>query len=112
MNNILEIIKPYIEDLFDPDAIYELVAINRVRVTGPNPNSKQGFKFRRPIILIFENEVINAYSKAKTAGDERSLTGYVHSLKRIVKTRLVSYDPDGDKGSAFEIYLDSRATDL
>lgn len=112
MNNILEIIKPYIEDLFDAEATFEQVAVNRIRVTGPNQNSIKGFKFRRPIILILENEVIDAYSKARANNDERSLTGYAHSLKRIVKTRLVSYDPDGDKASAFEIYLDSRATDL
>lgn len=112
MNNILEIIKPYIEGLFEAGAIFELVAVNKIRVTGPNPNSKLGFKFRRPIILVLEDDVIHAYIEAKDICDQQRLLAYAHSIKRVINSRLIAYDADGEKGTAFEIYLDSRAVDF
>lgn len=109
---LLDIFYPYLLDLFQPDPQFTQIMPNRIRVSGSNPNSEQGFRFRRDIVLIFDADVIDAYKQAVVNKDSNRLLSYQHSLKNLIKMAMIAYDPDGNKGRAFEIYIDSRATDL
>ena len=109
---LLDIFLPYLTDLFQPDPQFTQLLPNRIRVSGPNPDSEKGFRYRRNIVLVFDADVIQAYSQALKNNDSNRLLSYRHSLKNLIKIAMVAYHPDGDKTTAFEIYVDSRATDL
>lgn len=112
MPDLIAIFVPYISDLFIESAEFIPIPNNRIRVDAPNPMSKSGFKTGQSIVLYFEPQVVKDYVLAINSDNNATLQKYVRSLRRVIQLRMVDYDPDGDKGCAFQIYLDSRATDL
>lgn len=112
MSDLIALFVPHIKDMFIPGASFTVIPNNRIRIDLPNPMSKIGLRTGQSIVLNFEPYVIAAYDDASKAGDTSILQKYVKSLRSVIQARIVDYDPDGDKTSAFQIYLDSRATDL
>ncbi len=108
---LITLFKHHICDLFDKDATYESDKISKIRIDQPNIDSIKGFKKSRSIILIFDQDVIDTFKKDENL-HLKELTNYKNSLRRVIQNRMTQYDPNGEKSTAFQIYLDSRATDL
>jgi len=111
MVDLIGLFKEHIDDLFDPDSEYESNGVSKIRVDQPNPNSRNGFKSARSVVLDFDKDVIDVFRWAK-GNQLEELNNYKFSLRRLVMVRLQEYGPDGDKSAAFKIHIDSRATAL
>lgn len=110
--DVLTLFEKYLQGLFGQAPRFTLIPHRRIRVDMPNLTSKLGFTKSQSIVLSFEPYVIKAYYEATVAGDHEVLQKYAKSLHSLIKNRMVDYDPDGDKNKAFQICIDSRATDL
>lgn len=111
MIDLINLFKPHISELFDLNTKYVSDEISKIRIDQPNSKSKIGARTARSIVLEFDHDVIDTFHKATTY-QQKELKKYKSSLQRLIITRMQDYDPDGDRNTAFKIYIDSRATDL
>jgi hypothetical protein len=113
MPDLIYLFKTHIdENIFETDAEFVSDDVNKIRIDQLNRNSTNGHKYKRAIVLIFDQDVIKQFEEAVKLGLTRLSSRYKYSLRKLIVTSLHSYDPDGDRGSAFQISIDSRATDL
>lgn len=112
MLDIIDLFQPYLLGLFDEHARFTAIPNNKIRVDQSNFESKVGSRTSQSIVLDFEPYVIKAYTDATKLRDQNTLEKYAKSLHTLIRNRMLNYDPDGDKSYAFQIYIDSRATDL
>ena len=106
--DLIKIFKHHIFDLFHENATYVSNEISKIRIDQPNIQSTKGFKTARSIVLIFDQDVIDAFKEAEDS-QLKELTNYKYSLRRLITNRMAQYDSDGDKSTAFQIHIDSRA---
>lgn len=113
MPDLIDLFKTHIdENIFEPDAEFVSDGVNKIRIDQLNRNSTNGHKYKQSIVLIFDQDVIKQFEEAVNLGLTQVLNQYKYSLRKLLISSLNAYDPDGDKGSAFKISIDSRATDL
>lgn len=110
-NDLIKIFIMHVKEIFSDDAKFEYIGNNKIRIEQKNNNSKLGFKYSRPIVLVFEECVIKDFVNAENNNNNK-LSIYKTTLQKIIREQLQYYDADGDKGTAFHIEIDSRATDL
>lgn len=112
MADVIVLFKNHIEDLFGSGSTFTAIPRNRIRVdimnTEPLTKSKRG----QSIVLSFDSYVIKAYETAIDSEREDILKKYVKSLRELIQRKLRDYNPEGNKGVAFQIEIDSEATDL
>lgn len=112
MHDLIILFKVHIENIFDPGAKFTSDGISKIRVKQPNRRSVNGFRHSRSVVLIFDKDVIEAFAEAKDQNLDKVITSYKYSLRKLIISSMNDYDPDGDRNTAFQICVDSRATDF
>jgi hypothetical protein len=102
----------YLADLFPPDAEFVDDGHRRLRIIYPVKEVVPGHRYSRPIVLDFEPYVVVEFQAALDSGNVPRQDRMGDALCEIVSRRLTEYDVAGPQDSAFQIYVDSRATDL
>jgi hypothetical protein len=113
MPDLISLFKTHIdENIFETDAEFVSDSVNKIRINQLNRNSTKSYRYKQSIVLIFEQDVIKKFEEAYDLGLMKGLEKYKYSLRKFLVASLSAYDPDGYKGSAFKISIDSRATDF
>lgn len=84
----------------------------RLRVIYPIPPTATGQRYSRPVVLAFEPHVVQDLAAAVEAGNVPRQDRIGDATCELVRTRLEAYDPTAPADTAFQVYIDSRATDL
>ena len=112
MATLTELFHTYIADLFPADAEFHDDGAQRLRIIYPIPETTSGQRYSRSIILSFEPHVLHELRLAIADGNVPRQDRIGDATCELVRTRLEAYDVQGPQDTAFQIYIDSRATDL
>lgn len=107
MINLAEWSAFYIRSLFPLQATIIDDGGRRMRITWGIPEAGRPNRRARSIAIHVEPHVINAMAAAGEAELSRIGSRFV----RIIKNRLMEYDPNGTQSFAFLIVIDNHALD-
>lgn len=113
MATLKEMFHTYLADLFPEEAEFTDDGGQRLRIIYSIPETVPGQRYSRPIVVIFEPVVITEFQAAIDQANVPRQDRIGDALCEIVQSALERrYDVHGPRHSAFEIHIDSEATDL
>jgi hypothetical protein len=111
MASLKEMFRDYLADFFPDEAEFEDDGGQRLRITYPIPEAVPGQRYSRPVVLLFDKEVIAAF--AAIAGNDVARQDRIGELlEEMVGRCLQDYDEGWPPETAFQIDVDSRVLDL
>lgn len=112
MASLKEMFRDYLADLFPDAAEFEDDAGQRLRITYPIPQAVPGQRYSRPVVLLFDQEVIAAFNAAIAANDVARQDRIGELLEEMVGRCLQDYDEGASQETAFQIDIESHVLDL
>jgi len=112
MATLAEMFHLYLVDLFPSNAEFVDDDNHRLRIIYPIPETTPEQRCSRPIVLRFEPYVIAEFQAAIDSNNVPRQDRIGDRLCEIVRVALDHYDVHGGRDAAFQIHVDSYATDL
>lgn len=112
MASLKEMFRDYLADLFPDETEFEDDGGQRLRITYPLSEAVPGRRYSRPVVLLFDKELIAAFNAAIAENDVARQERIGELLEEMVGRCLQDYDEGGPAETAFQIDVDSHILDL
>jgi hypothetical protein len=83
----------------------------KIRVIYPITETTPGRRYSRPVVLNFDEAVVEKVSRVVQSRDSARLKEIQDALSRLAKSGLRDYDERGDQLTAHMIHVDDRIFD-